>query len=931
MAHVLAEMEISDIFEPEQIQTGPIPEPSQEPSQPGWDSSNLRQAPGGVQGPAQPSTAIQSPENSPGLHLEPDHKKGHDKGGFQRVAHHSVAGGIYVIARREERTYIFKIGLLTAIRNEWTITKFISARANSRFTAHVKVMLAQSPALLRKPFDVIYNSMGKGIKPFKLEFPVIPSYEYLPPSHADMICFNKDHATLAGSNEQAEGERVSLSALKMKRIPNLPISFVGMIIKKGYSGGLETANRVRQNQVLDGGSILLRPLFGVSHDGTHLYDDSVPLTHFPGDRDFLRKVFSDCAVRYLACRVALFLAYLHWVVRYDGAGIEFLLGGALGQGKEKDIDMYCVGFGKCKQLREMSQEEVEKVMVPSVLENHAALIPKPGSEDWAEWKETYLEVSSLALATASSARDEEGRHVFTFKLSDAQGLPKIFIKGLEEGLRNLHKQQDRHVVESIRPGATRASGAWNDAHLYWNMESRPRHRELASPKGILKKGPFKLREALALLPKASFPSKKHIAIHKVLRTQRFYRQEQISSFYEWLGNCIAQEISAHASTSHHPQQALEIPPIAMSIFDGRSEYIEVFHHAFNYAVKAGVEKYISKEFNIVTKIWPLAQAAKERLKQSPFKTRLPNIPPATNFLDSGNILFSRGISLFGMSLAASPNTIGPNIHADDVPPSGFRTILPPGHGEKFRQELVHRYFKVSPSMQLSILSSPRNRICLVQPLLGADHTVGQPFDESTSLFDFPGCPAVISSIFSVVGRDPIAGFREVSRQMGAFYAALHWHMGRNGRGIKFLMDGYGQLHVFDFDRCGNFRPKHMTRRSKRADRSTLMDVLKRIVQDVLVPAAVENAPFIPKPDADRPVSIGGPQLFKEFRSAYEDTSLALYDSNGNKWRSKLSISDVSVLSHLFIELLQDSLRGDSDSETTEADEGLKDDDGFEDD
>lgn len=896
------------------------------------------------QGGEEQAGPSQTPQNAADLYTNHEQHRG-KLPVFRRIARHSLTNIFEFMDPETNTRRILKVGSRTIVRNEYVKCRHIEK------SAVIADWLARGPSLLRPPFEtVLEEDNPRGLV---LTLPVVPRIlRHLPPDEKYMEEFNKDQSAPGGSDEQTECESISQSALVMERIPNLPELYVERMLRYRYPGNGGTRQQVRQNQTVDDGSILLKPLFGLPHaiTGISPYDAHVPLTDFPGDLDLLEALFPRYMVRHLACRVALFLAYLHWAARYDGAGIEFVLGGKAinhGSGNSEQVEMYCVGFRKCQNLTSWSAIDVQERLVPAVLKNHP-FIPRPGSEDWAAWEETYLEASMLILAAAWSQRDSNGRHLYSFQISDAQKLPEIFIRGLELALRAQDERQNADVAEPTRKGIMRHDSTSHeqdaalegddgvsldgrrdacnahryDIHPYWKMDVRPRHRELDSPKSICVTPASKRKRKVCKLQFAE-----HNTASEVM-TMNLHCLEQLSTFRGWLKNQIAQEIRksvgktppgllfpTQVSTSDHPQR--NIPP--EPLFDGRSEYFSVRTDDAATGVvewgtrcvtiKAGPSAEICKEYHRVLLLQSRAVEAAAHLTNLPLHaldhaTILPTIPKPLFFVNTRDELFANGTTLFGMPLAAGPDTSRPNIHALELQAAGFAMDLPPGHGRLVRQMLVHGYYQGDLSMRMSILESPRNRVCLIQPLLGADKTVGQPYDESTPLFDFPGCTWILSRILP----NPTDGLKCLSSQMGAFYAALHWYMGFDGRGIKFLLDESLELHVFDLGWCENFGFDLQERNMLPQKR---MEIAKRPVRDKLVPAVVENAPFIPRP---------GSQLFDKFQRTYVCMSMILFNCKRSRWAGVLTSCEVLELARFFIEELKAKLGKDSEMSQTERSE-----------
>lgn len=109
-------------------------------------------------------------------------------------------------------------------------------------------------------------------------------------------------------------------------------------------------------------------------------------------------------------------------------------------------------------------------------------------------------------------------------------------------------------------------------------------------------------------------------------------------------------------------------------------------------------------------------------------------------------------------------------------------------------------------------------------------------DESLPILDLPLCLDRITTYlhYSSRGRHHEKGIlKGLAKEIASGYAGLHWGTRLDARGIKFVLgsppSGLGkQLYMLDFDDC---RP--------------IESLNRRCVQEQLVPAALENDPYIP--------------------------------------------------------------------------------------
>lgn len=118
-----------------------------------------------------------------------------------------------------------------------------------------------------------------------------------------------------------------------------------------------------------------------------------------------------------------------------------------------------------------------------------------------------------------------------------------------------------------------------------------------------------------------------------------------------------------------------------------------------------------------------------------------------------------------------------------------------------------------------------------------DHAASD--DQPLSTLNLPG---YLDHIIKACGESKKAERRVLStcaREIAFGYALLHWGARLDGRGIEFLLgaspSGFGmRLYMLDYEDC---RP--------------ISDMTVDFVRDQLVPAALENDPYIPRPTVDR--------------------------------------------------------------------------------
>lgn len=830
-----------------------------------------------------------------------------------------------------KKEHILKVSSQTAARNEW--------QTMTRIACDAYIMDSLGPSLRRPPLGPLFDERDRF---FGLTLPLFPAVQYVPANSPFLDHFNPGRFVGTGHGERVVECGTPRSALCVERIPDLPEWCVQKMV--AYQFG-DKRKRIEVQRLFENssGPVLLRPLFGLigPHAITSMtldYEhDRVARTDFSGDLDLLDTLLPRQLVRYFACRVAVLLAYMHWAVRYDGAGIELLLGGK--KDDPSKLEMYCVSFRSCQKLTSSTAAEVVEKLVPAVVENHL-FVPRPGSQAWAAWEETYLEISNHIIAALSSWRDPSGKHICSMKISDAQGLPEVFIDNLEAALRALQPPKIRNSSTAHACGGTShvdQPGEQDGSQM--RSVSQPRHRELDRPKSILITPRSKQKRKLSSVTFAEHNTT------DLITTENLHGWAQASKFHDWLRARIVDRIreqagrpptppglqSMHASNGHTRQHPLPLEPI----FDGKSEYFSarkddaggslnvVEWGTGTIIIKAGLASDIQNEYRKLGEFLLRASEVADYLAMLPAGIQshgatLPSIPRAGFFIAPSDSVFTKRATLFSTPMKTCADTVGESSDSLEVSTAGFAMDLPSGHGRLTREALVSHYYKGDLSRKMAILQSPSNRVCLVQALLGADSTPFEHHDESTPLLDFPGCPDGLATLFS--GNK--GGLRSISSQMGAFYAALHWYMGHDGRDIKFVLDGNLRLRVMELGRSERFELDLSEDAPRRR-----MEVLKGVVREKLVPAAVENGPFIPKPDRPNE-SLMRAGLFEHFRSAYEAASLAFLSHNKSRWHDRLDTGEVWAASCYFVQKVKDFKLGHEGeiSETEQEDEDEDEDD-----
>lgn len=167
-----------------------------------------------------------------------------------------------------------------------------------------------------------------------------------------------------------------------------------------------------------------------------------------------------------------------------------------------------------------------------------------------------------------------------------------------------------------------------------------------------------------------------------------------------------------------------------------------------------------------------------------------------------------------------------------------------------RRVVLRRCFGLSDAEVKKVLDA--NEHCLIRIYLGRSSDDEElddywdsvsdvimedaPEEAEFTLFDKPLLPAFLDDIMNAcegtTGRHALQAF---AREIAFGYALLHWGARLDGRGIEFLLGssptGVGKrLYMLDLEDC---RP--------------IGELTPRCVLDQLVPAALENDPYIPRP------------------------------------------------------------------------------------
>lgn len=200
-------------------------------------------------------------------------------------------------------------------------------------------------------------------------------------------------------------------------------------------------------------------------DGHQFHDEPTRIKNVPGYLGTLPRLMQRQKIEYLARQMALGYAVLHWGVRVDGRGVDFLLASnpeATPPMIFEDIyRLHMLDFKECRPFVCWTREAVKRVLVPAVLEN-GPYIPRPaagngpGEEEynalWDLFRTTYL-AASAAILDANAGFDgwdtndpkmlkevKRGRGLYDKKSDDGVGgiegdqeifgLPGVFIEEL---------------------------------------------------------------------------------------------------------------------------------------------------------------------------------------------------------------------------------------------------------------------------------------------------------------------------------------------------------------------------------------------------------------------------------------------------------------------------------------------------------------------
>lgn len=753
---------------------------------------------------------------------------------FRRIAHRSKT----TLLLHPHDGSVFKVAKKSGIRKE---IRAIANIIGKRDRDSIATGLIHSPALQRPSCQT--TALEEGFRALGLTLPHIPVWSTTDSLHLR----NCPSIDLEDADEED-----STIGLKMFRIPSLPPVVSGQILQNWYP--TDQLEDIRKDMREDGGSLLMKPLFGMTARAAESHGVEAPLTSFPGDLDLLNIMFTKEFLDKIACEMALFLAYLHWGARarYDGAGIDFLLGGCAGQ--DSALKLYCIGFSKCIELIQWSEHEVKTVMVPAALENHP-YIPQPGTPRWEAWAETYTEMSHVFLAKRSCWRDDQGRHLYYFDLRKAMELPHIFIQQLEKELRERPKKQNEDGANAVDEDSIslnpKSQGFSERGDASDNQDAVP--GDNADPVEAQRSG-----------VRISDPD---LTPTLATTTQWIHCWEQHREFREHLSNSIAKEMRARASNTTLGVQE-NLP--SFSIFDGRNEFFSVeragLHTHYRACpwgdgntriVKAGPVSEIDAQRKRAHVLWPWQSLAMSFLEHHLGETSLARIPRYYEQITTGDSLWSMGTTLFGMPTKAHSTTDEPSIHPHEINAAGVIFGYPKCHDALVRESLVHNCYRKDESLQKAVLDSPRNQACLLKPVLGEDTVLpDQPFDATMSLVNFPVSPGIMAQVWRIHGWTYSL---RASRSMGATYAIVHWWLHLDGHGLTFLLDGDQKLNVLGMEECASLPQGEVT---------------PDLVKDILVPRAMETVAQLPRPDDNAWAAADDPRvgLFEAFAHAYKMTS-----------------------------------------------------------
>lgn len=792
------------------------------------------------------------------------------------------------IARRSKPTLllhprdgsVFKVAKKSGIRKE--IRAISNIIVKSKHTS-IAAGLLQSPALQRPSCQI--TALEGGFRAVGLTLPHIPTWDTTDSLHLR----NCPRIDLEDASEED-----STVGLKMSRIPSLPPVVSGQILQEWYQP--DQLEDIQARMKKDDGSLLMKPLFGMTARAAESDDVEAPLTSFPGDLSLLNIMFTKEFLDKIACEMALFLAYLHWGARtrYDGAGIDFLLGGCTEPGQDSILLLYCVGFSKCLELIQWSEHEVKKVMVPAVLDNYA-YIPQPGTPRWEAWEETYLEMSHVFLAKRSCWRDDEGRHLYHFDLRKAMELPHLFIQQLEKELRERPERQngdsanavdeDSISLDSKLQGFSERGDASTD-----NQDAAPRDDE--DPE-----------EARGPCVRISDPD---LTPTPAIITQWMHCWDQHRKFREQLRDSIAKEMRARASNTTLGVE--DILP-SFSIFDGTNEFFSVeraglhthyrvrpWGHENTRIVKAGPVSEIDEQRKKAHILLPWQSLATSLLNH-----HLPDISPVRipryhEQVTTSDSLWSMGTTLFGMPTKAHSTTEEPSIDRDNINAAGVIFEYPKCHDVLVRESLVHNCYRKDNSLQKAVLDSPRNKACLLKPLLGDDTVLAdQLFDATMPLVNFPVNPRLMATVWRIHGCKYSL---KASQSMGATYAIIHWWLYLDGHGVTFLLDGDQNLNVLGMEECASLPQVEAT---------------PALVKDTLVPRTLEAVAQLPRPDDSAWAAARDPRagLFEAFAHTYKEASELLLRNPRNPIFGRFSQERKERLcgcAQYFIQRLEETLR-----------------------
>lgn len=214
----------------------------------------------------------------------------------------------------------------------------------------------------------------------------------------------KDNEDERGESKATHGQ----AAVVLRCIGGLPDSHHTYILNHLYQH--ESLEKVLQSREND--NLLVRvylgansPWYTLPEDGgdqeldadeEDLHDKAMPLLNFPGHVDLLSQYCSSTPrhLRSLAEQMGHGYAIMHWGARFDGRGVEFLLG----LNASSAIKLHMLDFEECQPFVCWTKECVGRQLVPAVVEN-GPYLPRPSvSPDlWRVFRKAYLRASTVTL------------------------------------------------------------------------------------------------------------------------------------------------------------------------------------------------------------------------------------------------------------------------------------------------------------------------------------------------------------------------------------------------------------------------------------------------------------------------------------------------------------------------------------------------------